>query len=142
AFTWLLHFTLVVPYVTQDNWLLHPYLIIYLKNIHRLKHASDTGTFDEEGRMYPGKFEQIWGVLGAEELRSYDDVKRLVRANKDVADPVGWLASTISWTLLWLVARDERGVVSREAVRSCYDGTLFYRIAEARRARALASKYE
>lgn len=37
----------------QDTWLLHPYLAIYLKNIHRIKHASDTGTYDEQGRMYP-----------------------------------------------------------------------------------------
>lgn len=37
----------------QDTWLLHPYLVIYLKNIHRIKHASDTGTYNEQGRMYP-----------------------------------------------------------------------------------------
>ncbi len=52
------------------------------------------------------------------------------------------LASTVSWTLLWWVARDERGVVGRETLRSCYDGTLFYKIAERRRAQSLASKYE
>ncbi|GLC40918.1 hypothetical protein PLESTF_001056100 [Pleodorina starrii] len=142
GFMWLLHFTLLVPYMTQDNWILHPYLCIYLKNIHRIKHASDSGVYDEEGRMYPAKLEQIWSTLGAEELRSYDDVKRLVWANKDVGDFIGWLASFISWSLLWLVARDERGVVSREALRCCYDGTLFYHIAERRRARAMESKYE
>ncbi|GIL59835.1 hypothetical protein Vafri_14551 [Volvox africanus] len=90
GFTWLLHFTLLVPYMTQDSWILNPYLCIYLKNIHRIKHASDTGVFDEEGRMYPVKLEQIWGILGAEEFRSYDDVKRLVWANKDVGDFLGW----------------------------------------------------
>lgn len=52
------------------------------------------------------------------------------------------LASIISWTLLWWVARDEGGCLSRDTVRAVYDGTLFYGIAERRRARALASKYE
>ncbi|KXZ52072.1 hypothetical protein GPECTOR_10g1095 [Gonium pectorale] len=142
AFTWLLHFTLVVPYMTQDNWILHPYLCIHLKNIHRIKHASDTETFDEEGRMYPAKFEQIWETLGAEEVRSYADVRRLVWAKKVVADPIGWFASLTSWTLLWWVARDERGVLGRERVRRCYDGTLFYAIAQQRRAQALAPKLD
>ncbi|KAG2502065.1 hypothetical protein HYH03_000559 [Edaphochlamys debaryana] len=136
GFTWLLHFTLL------DSWLLHPYLPIYLKNIHRIKYASDSGVYDEEGRMYPYKFEQIWSTLGAEEIRSFADVRRLVWANKTVGDPLGWLASFMSWGLLWLIARDSAGVLSREAVRGCFDGTLFYRIAEQRRARALASKYE
>ncbi len=40
------------------------------------------------------------------------------------------------------MARDERGRLTRDTVRAVYDGTLFYSIAERRRARALASKYE
>ncbi|KAG2439429.1 hypothetical protein HXX76_004785 [Chlamydomonas incerta] len=142
AFMALLHFTLLAPYMTQDSWLLHPYLAIHLKNIHRLHHASDTGTYDEEGRMYPRKFEEIWEVLGAEQLSSWADVRRLLAANRCVGDPLGWLASAVSWGLLYGVARDERGVLGREAVRRCFDGTLFYALAEGRRARALASKYE
>lgn len=195
----------VLPSRAQDNWLLHPYLAIHLKNIHRLHHASDTGTYDEEGRMYPRvgrgggrsaqaapawregwhlprgcqhvmasscvptcaschashsryppfprrthpylaarpqKFEEIWEVLGAEQLASWADVRRLLAANRCVGDPLGWLASAVSWGLLYSVARDERGVLGREAVRRCFDGTLFYALAEGRRARALASKYE
>ncbi|PNH04886.1 putative peroxygenase 3, partial [Tetrabaena socialis] len=109
AFMWLLHFTLLVPFMTQDSWVLHPYLCIYLKNIHRLKHASDTGTFDEQGRMYPGKFEQIWDVLGADQIRSYADVRRLVWANKDIADPFGW----------WVLGRSLRVVLAADERRAC-----------------------
>lgn len=43
------------------------------------------------------------------------------------------LASLGEWWLLWLIAADPSGVVSREKIRGCFDGTLFYRIAEERR---------
>jgi peroxygenase len=52
-FTWAVHFTLLLPWMTSDSWLLHPYLPIHLKNIHKAKHGSDTDTFDEQGRFVP-----------------------------------------------------------------------------------------
>lgn len=52
-FTWALHFTLLLPWMTADSWILHPYLPIHLKNIHKAKHGSDTEVFDEEGRFLP-----------------------------------------------------------------------------------------
>jgi peroxygenase len=64
-------------------------------------------------------------VLGHDSIHGWADVRRLLAANRDVADPLGWAASAISWSLLLLVARDQAGVVSREAVRSMYDGTLW-----------------
>ncbi len=45
------------------------------------------------------KFEQIWEVVGADELRGYGDVKQLVWKNKDVADPVGWWADRRAGTV-------------------------------------------
>lgn len=50
------------------------------------------------------------------------------------------LATLTSWTLLWLLAHEpDTGMVRREDVRCCYNGTLFYRLAEARRAQRSGS---
>lgn len=36
------------------------------------------------------------------------------------------------WGATWWVARDERGLLTREAVRQMYDGSLWYHIAARR----------
>lgn len=39
------------PYLTQDSWLPDPSLSIWLKNIHKIKHGSDSGASMEKNCM-------------------------------------------------------------------------------------------
>ena len=48
-----LHATL--SYVTVDGYLPDPCFRMYVRNIHKVKHGSDTGAFDNEGRFIPQK---------------------------------------------------------------------------------------
>lgn len=41
---------------------------------------------------------------------------------------------SLEWGFTWLLAKNEAGMVTKESVRRIYDGSLFYHIAEMRRA--------
>lgn len=58
----------------------------------------------------------------------------MIRTLRDINDPFGWIAAILEWGFLWALAADYDGVVSFDAIRSQYDGTLFYKIRDQRRA--------
>lgn len=49
----IIHFNFSYP--TCPGYLPDPFFRIYLANIHKAKHGSDTGTYDNEGRFIPQK---------------------------------------------------------------------------------------
>jgi hypothetical protein len=55
------------------------------------------------------------------------------RGQRQLFDFVGWAAWVGEWFALWLLAADHDGLVYKEDVRGCFDGSLFFRIAERRR---------
>ncbi|WP_437966269.1 caleosin family protein [Sorangium sp. So ce260] len=106
-----------------------PTLSITLENIHRAKHASDTGVYDKDGRFDPQKFDELFsrwdkdrdGALNAREL-----VARTL-GDRDLLDVFGFLASAGEWAVLYALA-GKGGKLTREQLRRMYDGTLFYEL--------------
>ncbi|KAK9087783.1 hypothetical protein Syun_030177 [Stephania yunnanensis] len=88
---------IALSYPTLPGWIPSPFFPIYVHNIHKCKHGSDSGTYDTEGRA----------------------------------------ASKLEWIALYVLARDEEGFLSKEAIRRCFDGSLFEYCAKAQRSPSL-----
>lgn len=115
------------------SYLPDPFFRIYIDSIHKAKHGSDSGAFDCNGGFRASVFDEIFlrfdssgtGSLGVR------DLLRLVAKDRVAADPAGWSFAYMEWGTTWLLLQRD-GRVSKEDLRQCYDGTLFWRLREER----------
>ncbi|KAJ3180012.1 hypothetical protein HDU87_002235 [Geranomyces variabilis] len=121
-------------YPTLDTWIPHPLFPIYMTNIHRCKHGSDTATYDTEGRYLPQRFEEIFSKYdrGHKGGLSFGDIMAMQRQIANVMDFFGFFASKFEFITLWLLVKNDQGLILKEDVRRMYDGTLFYHVEKQR----------
>lgn len=78
-------------YPTLHGYLPDPLFRIYVQNIHKDKHGSDTNTYDTEGRFNPQKFEDMFAkYAGGRDYMTIWDVLAMLKGQRLVADPIGW----------------------------------------------------
>nr|XP_007153267.1 hypothetical protein PHAVU_003G020800g [Phaseolus vulgaris]ESW25261.1 hypothetical protein PHAVU_003G020800g [Phaseolus vulgaris] len=107
---------------------------IEIKNIQRGKHGSDTGAYDTEGRFVPSKFEAIFSKHAHTNPNylTYDELKEMIKANREPKDLAGRIGSFVEWSVLYKVAKDKNGLLQKDAIRAVYDGTLFEQLKKQR----------
>ncbi|KAE8716143.1 putative peroxygenase 5 [Hibiscus syriacus] len=111
---------------------------IEIKNIQFAKHGSDSGVYDTEGRFVPSKFEQIFtkfAITHTDALTS-DELSAMLKANREPHDYKGWVASWTEWKTLYLLCKDDQGLLRKETIRAVYDGSLFEQMERERSAAA------
>ncbi|KAG0485555.1 hypothetical protein HPP92_009634 [Vanilla planifolia] len=119
---------------TRTGILTSPLLPIYVKYISKGKHGSDTGAYDDEGRFVSEKFEEIFqkhAHLHHNALTS-EELKEMLESNRVPKDYKGWLGAWTEWKALYLLCKDEDGLLPKETIRAVYDGSLFYKMEEER----------
>eukprot|EP00884_Botryococcus_braunii_P001358 jgi/Botrbrau1/11222/Bobra.0075s0018.1 len=123
-------------FASQDGWLPDLRMPIYVKNIHRTKHGSDSEVYDTEGRFVPQKFEELFSKYdtGNKGYLTLKETWHLTQANRNVMDPVGWTAEKLEFLSFYYVAHKvsddgKVGFVTKEQVRAQYDGSLFHEMA-------------
>lgn len=70
-----------------------PLFRVYLQNIYKCKHGSDTGSYDNEGRFVPQKFEDFFNKYGqangGDGLTAYE-IWCGTKGQRLIMDPIGW----------------------------------------------------
>lgn len=118
-------------FATWPDWWPRPSLPIYLNRSHRTLHGSDTNVYDTEGRFTPQRYEEIFSKWAThktgdgEPALSFSNIQDMLYSLRNVNDIVGVIAARLEWWTLWWIAKDERGLLSKERVRAMYDGSLW-----------------
>lgn len=109
-----------------------PLFPIEVKNIKFAKHSSDSDIYDTEGRFVPEKFEELFNKHGRTNANALtgEELDELLKANKQPKDFAGHIAAKSEWKILYLLCKDENGMLPKETIRSVYDGSLFEQMAK------------
>ncbi|KAG0559027.1 hypothetical protein KC19_10G072700 [Ceratodon purpureus] len=124
-------------YNTLDSWIPSLLFPIYIKNIHKDKHGSDTESYDTEGRFVPEKFEELFSKFAKEEKTrlTFWELLEMTNSQMNAYDLFGWAAEKFEWLITYLLIKDDEGYASKEHIRGMYDGSLFYTMAKLKQRR-------
>ncbi|CAM0944324.1 unnamed protein product [Alopecurus aequalis] len=113
-------------------------LSVYIANIHKGIHGSDTGAYDSQGRFVPEKFDEIFAKHGrtVPDALTSTEVDELISANRQPSDYAGWAGAEGEWRILYSIGKDKDGLLRKDAARDVYDGSLFARVVQERRRRS------
>ncbi|CAN6246206.1 unnamed protein product [Urochloa humidicola] len=104
---------------------------IYIQNIQKGKHGSDTGAYDAQGRFVPAKLDEMFTkhAKTVPNALTESELQEMLKANRQSNDVSGWLGAKAEWEMLYKLAKDKDGRLPKATVRAVYDGTLFYQLA-------------
>jgi len=126
---------LCMGYATAPSW--WPTISIYIKNIARARHGSDSQVYDERGHFSEEKFHKMMSRYDTDRdgFLSRKELINMIFAQRSAFDPFGWFAACLEWGFFWFLVRQPLPHnktlfgAKIDHVRGQFDGSLFYAIA-------------
>ncbi|KAI1006293.1 hypothetical protein K3495_g1922 [Podosphaera aphanis] len=117
-------------YPTVAGLLPDPFFRIYVAQINRDKHGSDSGSYDPEGRFESQKFEDIFAkyASGDKQGITWGEIWRYMQGQRVLMDPFGWFAALFEWGATYILLWPADGRMRKDDIRRIFDGSLFYDI--------------
>uniref|UniRef100_A0A0D3GEZ1 Uncharacterized protein n=1 Tax=Oryza barthii TaxID=65489 RepID=A0A0D3GEZ1_9ORYZ len=122
-----------------------PHLSIYIKNIYKGMHGSDTGALDAKGRstykrtlgkihpvLFPHSNAQKDAPLPHLSIYINNIYRGMHRSDTGALDAKGRAAPIQEWGLIYGLASDKNGYFHKDSVRGIYDGSVFVKLEEER----------
>ncbi|KAI9708489.1 MAG: hypothetical protein M1820_003950 [Bogoriella megaspora] len=130
VFAFLIH--LGISYPTCPSIIPDLRLRIYVKNIHKTKHGSDSQTYDNEGRFKPQQFEDFFSKYDKAGKGGLDiwDILAALKGQRLLRDSFGSTANFAEWIVTYLLLWPEDGICRKEDVRGIFDGSMFQKKAD------------
>jgi len=91
--TFVINFNL--SYATGPSYLPDPFFRIWIANVHKDKHGSDSMSYDNEGRFVPQNFENLFSKYDRNNKGGLDlfDLARALKGQRMAFDFFGWSAA-------------------------------------------------
>ncbi|CEH13584.1 CALEOSIN-RELATED FAMILY PROTEIN-RELATED [Ceraceosorus bombacis] len=127
-----------IPY-TGARWtdyLPDPFFRIWIANIHRNKHGSDSESYNRKGELQRQRFDDIFDLYSTAPNKdglSFNDLIVMITTQRNLMDPFGWFAMAFEWGSTYLLLWPSDGIVKKDDVHGIIDGSLFTSIAARRR---------
>lgn len=129
------------------DYLPDPFLRIWVANIHRCKHGSDTESYDRRGKFQPSKFQAIledYSTYHNKEALSISDGIKMIKERRNLFDFFGIFAFAFEWGSTYMLLWPADGYMKKDDILGVLDGSIFvvlaHRVKQGQKAGAFRAK--
>ncbi|CAD6890500.1 unnamed protein product [Tilletia controversa] len=123
-------------YQTQPGWIPDPRMPLYIANMHRDKHGSDSETYDRRGHFQKQRFDAVfedWSSAPQKDALNLSDVLAMCWGRRNIFDFFGIFAFFFEWGSSYMLLWPQDGYVTKEDMHGIIDGSIFPVIAARRK---------
>jgi len=119
-----------MSYGSQDSWIPDIFFRVYIKNIRRCKHGSDSQMFDYKGSFFEDRMEKLFREFSSDNNSlTLTEIWDMTNTVRNAWDFYGWFAAKFEWSFFYVLCQQE-GRIYKKDILGLADGSLLYEIAK------------